>query len=749
MELRQLLQILLRRKWLIIQAFAVIFLVVMAVTFLRPPSYETSAKILYEPPEVQDALLRNIGIKGLSSAISSKTETLDVNTKMALIKVSPLLKQVIERLQVRDTSNNLFDPLKMINPTIMNRIMSSPTLVVTQDPSANTFLVTATSSNADEARWIANALVDLYITENGEVKRSQSQKARSFVDSQLGDVKSAYFDNLEKMSNFQLKNQVVDLDVEKKMAVQKIAELMKEKENAVIDIDQTLARIKAVKSQLDRDGAGVSTTMLKENPQVETLKKDLAALKLKLADVLTEKTESHPDAVAIKRQIAQEERELSAEVSRYRESVPALNDLERQLAALRAHLAGVNKDIDHYAGLLKRLPETSKEAEKLKLALTASQGIYSSLLDYRNQIGIAEAMAINDMRQVDVAPLPPYPKSPNKPLNTIVGIFLGLVFGVGLAVAVEYADDTIRTPEDLEPFGLRVLGAIPEAGRKLIDRLDANDPLCEAYRTIRSTLRFVSAAGDASTLLITSSGPREGKTTVVANLGLSYSRAGLRTLVVDADLRRPGLHRVFKKGNETGLTDIIAGDCTINDAVQPTSFPNLHLLPAGPLKTDPGWIIESERLRRLVEVLARHYDVVIFDSAPPLIKADVGILGHHVDATIQVIHRGRVTGAALERTREVFRKSGVQPIGVVLNRFETKKAPLLKLRGYKSAKQKVALAVLGILLTAALAAGAYYVTFGLPWLHGAAKDAAGAPEEMASTPGKVMISPASATAKRP
>jgi len=715
MELRQLLDILLRRKWLIIQAFTVIFLVVAAATFLRPPSYETSAKVLYEPPRLQTSLLSTIGIEGLIAGAARGDTTTDVSTRIALIKLSPLLKQVIERLQVRDSSSNLYDPLKMINPSILARIMSAPTVLVTQEPNSNTILVTATSSNAQEATWIANILVELYIEQNGEEKTAQSHRARTFVDGQLAEIKTAYFDNLEKIADFQRSHQTVDLDAERKMAVQKIADLMKEKEDNVIDIEQTLAKIKALKGQLDRDGSSVSTTMLKENAQVEALKKELATLKAKLAEVTTEKTENHPEAVALKRQIAQQEKELAAEVALYRESVPALNELEQQLASLRAHLAGVNKDIDHYLGLFKSLPETSKEAEKLKLALTASQGIYSSLLDYRNQIGIAEAMAINDMRPVEAAPVPLWPKSPNKPLNMIVGVFLGLVFGVGLAMTVEYADDTIRTPEDLDPFGLRVLGQIPEAGRKLIDRLDANDPLCEAYRAIRNTLRFAAGDTDLSTLLVTSSGPREGKTTVVANLGMSYSRAGVKTLIVDADLRRPGLHRLFKKANECGLTSVVAGECTIEEAVVATAFPNLSLLPAGPLKTDPGWIIESERLRRLIEVLARRFEVVIFDSAPPLIKSDATILGHHMDATIQVIQRGKVTGAALEKTREVFRKSGVEPLGVVLNRFETKKAPLIKLRGYRTLRQKIVLGALLLLLAAGVGAGVYYATVGPFW----------------------------------
>jgi capsular exopolysaccharide synthesis family protein len=738
MELRQLLDILLRRKWLVVQAFLVIFLVVMAATFIRPASYEAISKILYEPVQVEGSLLSTIGINGLMNTGKISKNDANLRTKMALIKVAPMLNKVIERLQVRDRSGNLLDPAKMTDPGILARILVLPAVEVSQEPESDEILITATSSNPSEAQAIANNLAELYIEQNGEAKKDQSRNARRFVESQLGDVKQAYFEQLERISNFQQKHNTVDLDAERKMAIEKIADLMKAKEASVIDTEQALAKVRTLKGQVERNA--VSTSMLKENPQVEVLKKDLATLKLKLADVLTEKTENHPDAVAVKRQIAQEERELSAEVARYRESVPQLNELEQQIASSKARLGGINKDLNLYSRQLRTLPETSKEAEKLKLALTSSQDIYSSLLDYRQQIGIAEAMAVNDLRPVQSAGLPATPKSPNKPLNAAIGIFLGLVFGVGLAVVTEYADDTIMTAEEIEPLGLRVLGQIPRMATRLIDRLDSNDPLTEAYRAIRNTLKFASSNGNFSTLLVTSSGPREGKTTIVANLGVSYARAGVKTLVVDGDLRRPGLHRVFRKPNDCGLASVVSGECTIDQAVMATSFPGLDLLAAGPLKTDASWIIESERMLRLVEVLARRYEVVIFDSAPPLIKSDVGILGHYVDATIQVIERGKVTHAALEKTYEIFQKCGVEPIGVVLNRFETKKPPLIKLRGYRTFKQKIVLAVVAVLLGGAVVGTGYYLLMGSPWHH--SKPVTTTAGEAGSNSGKVLVTPA-------
>src|SRR4030042_5927321 len=179
---------------------------------------------------------------------------------------------------------------------------------------------------------------------------------------------------------------------------------------------------------------------------------NLSQRRSKLASERTDKTENHPDVIALKQQITELEKDLEKEVRVNQATSTELSELERQLSALQVHLDGINMDINKYTVLLKTLPSKSNEEEKLKLTLTASKGIYTSLLDYSNRIGVVEAMTLPDALLVQPAVSHYEPKRPNIILNAIIGVFVGLIFAFGLTFLTEYVDDTIKTPEELEQY---------------------------------------------------------------------------------------------------------------------------------------------------------------------------------------------------------------------------------------------------------------------------------------------------------
>jgi capsular exopolysaccharide synthesis family protein len=377
----------------------------------------------------------------------------------------------------------------------------------------------------------------------------------------------------------------------------------------------------------------------------------------------------------LKQQIKELEEDLGKEVRTHQATSPELSDLERQLAALQVHLDGVNKDISKYSSLIKTLPVKSSEEGKLRLALTASQDIYSSLLDYSNRIGVAEAMTLPDAMVVQPAIRPYEPKSPKLILNGIIGAFLGLFFAFGLAFLAEYIDDTLKTPEDIEQYKeLVFLGSIPRIRKpKLIAEIDVNDPVSEAYRTIRNGMKYSSLDKPIKTFLVTSSGPKEGKTLTVANLGISFSQTGSKVLLVDTDLRRPSLHELFGELNQTGLTHVVTGESGW-EAIENTGINNLSLLPSGPTPLDPGKIFESERLKELIGELSSRFDLIILDSAPLLIKSDATVLGRYVDGVIYTLEAGKTTRKAVTETLEILKKANVRLLGAVLNKYGKKKA---------------------------------------------------------------------------
>jgi capsular exopolysaccharide synthesis family protein len=283
-------------------------------------------------------------------------------------------------------------------------------------------------------------------------------------------------------------------------------------------------------------------------------------------------------------------------------------------------------------------------------------------------------MTLPDAEMIQPAEKPYEPKRPKKILNGIIGAFIGLLFAFGLAFLAEYIDDTIKTPEELEQYkDLALLSSIPQINKStLISTMDANDPVAEAYRTIRYNLKYASLDKPLKSLLITSGNPKEGKTLTVANLGISFSQTGLKVLLIDTDLRRPGLHELFGKLNQAGLTQIVAGEFGL-EAIVSSGINNLSLLPSGPTPLNPVRMFESERLRELINHLKEKFDLLILDSAPILIKSDAAILGRYVDGVIDVAEAGKTTRRAISESIEVIKKANLRLLGVVLNKYGKKK----------------------------------------------------------------------------
>ncbi|MGB9715975.1 MAG: polysaccharide biosynthesis tyrosine autokinase [Thermodesulfovibrionales bacterium] len=675
MELKRILQIILRRKWIAIQAFLIISLTAIIGTYFLTPVYETSAKLWFKPPTVTPSILASIGMKEITSFVPYEPKELDIGTKVTLTKVYPLLEKVIFKLQIRDEEGILVTPDKLLKSSLLYILFPAPSISVQQDTNSNTVTITTRSPDPTQAMFISNALAEAYIEDSENERRRETQSARSFIDGQIVKVKEDYNKALKDMLTFQDTYKTVNLEIETRIAIEKMAELMKQKEDNIIDISQTREKIKVLKAQLQQSPESVPTMILKENPQIQSIMQEITQLRSKLAGELTDKTEYHPDVILLKQQIKELETELEKEVKTHQTTSPELSEMERQLAALEVHLEGVNKDIAKYTNLIKTLPVKTAEEAKLKLALTASQDIYSSLLDYSNRIGVAEAMTLPDALLVQPATRPYEPKSPNLVLNGIIGIFVGFIFALGLAFITEYVDDTIKTSEDIGRYkDLTFLGSVPQIkGQKLISALDVNDPISEAYRAIRYGIKYASPDKAVKSFVITSSRPKEGKTLTVANLGISFSQTGLKVIIVDTDLRRPYLNDLFEKPNQLGLTSAITGECTLEDAITDTGIEGLSLLPSGPTPPDPNRIYESERLKEFIMFLKKKYDMVIFDSAPVLIKSDATVLGRYVDGVIYTIEAEKTTRGDVAETIDVLKRADVKLIGAILNRYGRRK----------------------------------------------------------------------------
>lgn len=361
-------------------------------------------------------------------------------------------------------------------------------------------------------------------------------------------------------------------------------------------------------------------------------------------------------------------------------------DREQQLGQVTQWREGLEAEIDATLADIARTQEDLKTADdtqktRLEGSLAQYRTTYSTLLASAQQARISEAQAINNLVVSEPAVVPEDPVRPRALTNTLLAAVIGAMLAIGAAFLIEYLDDTVKTPDDIERItGLSTLGAIArlkETGgtRQLIAWLRTKAPESEAYRTLRTNIQFSSVDKPVRTLLVTSSSPGEGKSTTTANLAVVLAQTNQKVIVVDTDLRRPVLHRVFSVPNNTGLTTaLLAGEAwTIEEHLQPTEIENLKLLPSGPIPPNPSELLGSQRMGHLIQALANEADIVIFDSPPVLAVTDAAVMARQVDGVLIVTDAGRTKEGALANATGELQKTGANVLGVALNRLDPRR----------------------------------------------------------------------------
>jgi len=364
---------------------------------------------------------------------------------------------------------------------------------------------------------------------------------------------------------------------------------------------------------------------------------------------------------------------LERENNKLRKAIEMEEELRKQLEGTRESESALAKLELDYAPLTKSQAEATK--------------VYEEVKHRYSETSLSAQVETNNVRIQDLAPMPKKPVRPNKKLNLLLGVLIGLLMGIGAAYLVESLDSTLKTREDVEAIEhVEFLGVVPSVDDVELPEGDQphdcpelyvhhfpKSSIAESFRIVKTNLSFSRQSFRPGRLLITSPGPKEGKTTVGVNLAATSAAAGSRTLVIDTDMRRPRVHKLLGIPRRPGITEFFLGTLPVFNYCRPTPVEGLHVLTCGTVSPNPIEILESKKFLQMVEDLAQEYDTIVFDSPPLLAVADAKIISSMVDTAVMVVRAGVTSRDALREARGMLFPVLSEDVGVVLNGFDVEK----------------------------------------------------------------------------
>jgi len=532
----------------------------------------------------------------------------------------------------------------------------------------------ATHVDKDRAVIFANTAADTFVLDTKDNIRAELVSASQFLQGAMEQAARDLHDNEGSITRFKEGMGFVNINDEITNLKNTIGVFEKERATIQTQIDVLESHRNQILKLAKLSNASPDALPL-DDPQVEDLRK----LQSQLSDARLRYTDTHPtvqNLEALIRDVQSKMRAiLSADGSPLSpEKYLALRDdllkTNAQLADYQIALESWDKQIGEVKSRLANFPQKQNQLEALEARAAEAKQRYNSMRDKLDNINIQKEMVQGNASVVDRAKAPRAATS--KATNMVISLVVSLLLAFGFAFIAEFADTTLRTPEDVtREVGLGFLGGIVrmrEPRQVVFGEGKAVHQIAEAYTRIYSNIKFAAVEGPLHSILVTSARKSEGKSTTLVNLSCAIAASGKRVVIVDTDLRNPSLQRILGTRFKAGLTSVLAGEATLDEALQATAHPGLFLLPSGPMPPNPAELIQSAAMKEIIAELEARTDIVIFDSPPTLLVADAMLLAGEMDAAIIVTEAGGVTRKEVRHVRDALQLAKARILGVILNK---------------------------------------------------------------------------------
>ncbi|NOZ23691.1 MAG: polysaccharide biosynthesis tyrosine autokinase [Planctomycetes bacterium] len=683
------------RRWLIIGCAVVSAVLVLVLSIGKKPRYSATVQIQIDPARTRETLKRVE-----APPVAGYEDRAYLETQFELLKSDPLCDAVINDLRldqveefnstkpesitdyVRKWTNGLLhmfdepvsDPEQIERGKRANRLRRFHTrLSVSPIEGSRLVEISFWSYQPKLAADVANAIAKKHIELDLKRRLGSLEDVFDYLEKQQEAYRKSMMETEEKFQKYRREHDIVGLDDQKNIVAKKLQQLnldLLEAENRLRRAETSYNKLVEVQKA---GGVIEAVPEIAENHVLQDLKANYLKLLLKKEEYSKRYGPKHPKMIA-----------LNAQITMHKEKV----DREIKLAEM-----ALKNKYENAAGDVKRLRAALEEEKKRERDL-AEKGIQYKVLQrelesneevFKEVLGKVKESAgemdyhTSNIKVVVPATIPPRPTNLHRIRNLFMGIVLGVGLGVGLAFFLEYLDNSIRTIEDIEEhIELPFLGPIAKMEGKIEDdwpktlvaQHEPESQVAEGFRTVRTNIIFSTSEESRKTLMVTSATPREGKTTVAANLAVVLARTGRKVLLVDADMRRPNVHRLFDLENPRGLSSILTKQEFLCNAVQESGIENLTVLTAGPVPANQTELLGSAATEEFLKEAQKTYDIILFDSPPVGSVSDAVILSKYVGGIVVVIGCGGASRWIIRRAVQQLRDVEAKLIGVVLNNVD-------------------------------------------------------------------------------
>jgi capsular exopolysaccharide synthesis family protein len=664
-------------KWLILALVAVSLAGGVATTLLTPKVYTASTTL-----EIDREASNVVGMGDVEPMDKLARDQEFFQTQYGLLKSYSLAERVAQAENLA-SDPGFMKALGMRHPRRGRRAADGSWVAGYLEgglgvyPVRDSRLVRLTFDSPDPAlsARIANAFADNFISSNLERRFEASAYARNFLEQRLAELKAKLEDSERQLVAYATQQQIIQISQPGGGKDAPPPQSLDATNLGGTDAALTAAKANMIMAQqrwrATQAAPGLSAPDILADPTIQQLREDRAKLTAQYNDQLKVYKPDYPDMLQLKAQLDDTDKQLTIAADTIRRSLKTQADTaSQQVAALEGQVSHLKTTV---------LDERNREIQYniLQREVDTTRSLYDGLLQRYKEIGIAGGITTNNISIVDRARPPGGPSKPQPMHNLMVAGATGLALGVMLAFLLETMDQAIRKPADVESkLGLPVLGSVPllQKGIQPLEALtDLRSPFSEAYHSIRSNLAFATNDGAPRVLALTSARPEEGKSTTSLALAQGFARVGMRVLLVDLDLRNPSQHKTFGADNRVGASSLLTGAVRLQGAVQPTDWPNLFLIPSGPLPPSPAELLIGPRLVAFVKEATEHFDIVILDGPPVMGLADAPLIASVATGALVTIEAGRTSRAQARAAIKRLRLGNARIFGAVLTKFDSRK----------------------------------------------------------------------------